>query len=61
MQWIDVSLKQGDSNHILQNINFNDKEEVYGTVDYLISKCIEFLDEISELEDKIYELESEEE
>lgn len=53
MKWIDVSLEQGDVNHILQNIDFDNKEEVYDTIEYLIVKCVDLLDEANELKDRI--------
>lgn len=53
MKWIDVSLEQGDANHILQNIDFDNKEEVYDTIEYLIVKCVDLLDEANELKDRI--------
>lgn len=58
MKWIDISLKQGDVNHILQNIDFENNDEVYDTIEYLIVKCVELLDETNELKDMIDELES---
>ncbi len=57
MRWIDISLEQGNVNHILQNIDFDDSEEVYDTIEYLIVKCIDLLDETNELKDKIDKLE----
>lgn len=59
MKWVDISLEQGDVNHILQNINFENSDEVYDTIEYLIVKCVDLLDEINELKDRIDELESE--
>ena len=58
MKWIDISLNQGDVNHILQNIDFENNDEVYDTIEYLIVKCVELLDETNELKDMIDELES---
>lgn len=58
MKWIDISLKQGDVNHILQNIDFENNDEVYDTIEYLIVKCVELLDETDELKGMIDELES---
>ena len=58
MNWIDVSLLHGDVNHILQNIDFDNNEEIYDTIDYLINKCVNLLDENNELKDKIDELEN---
>ena len=58
MKWIDISLKQGDVNHILQNIDFENNDEVYDTIEYLIVKCVELLDETNELKDMIDKLES---
>ena len=57
MDWIDISLEKGDINHILQKIDFDNNDEVYDTVDYLIRKCVDLLDELNELKDKIDELE----
>lgn len=59
MKWIDISLEQGDVNHILQNIDFENNDEVYDTIEYLIVKCVDLLDETNELKDMIDELESE--
>lgn len=59
MKWIDISLEQGDVNHILQNIDFEDNDEVYDTIEYLIVKCVDLLDELNKLKDRIDELESE--
>ena len=61
MNWIDVSLLHGDVNHILQNIDFDNNEEVYDTINYLINKCVDLLDENNELKDKIDELENKQE
>lgn len=58
MNWIDVCLLRGDVNHILQNIDFDNNEEVYDTINYLINKCVNLLDENNELKDKIDELEN---
>ena len=58
MKWIDISLEQGDVNHILQNIDFENNDEVYDTIEYLIVKCVELLDETNELKDRIDEIES---
>ena len=58
MNWIDVCLLRGDVNHILQNIDFDNNEEVYDTINYLINKCVDLLDENNELKDKIDELEN---
>lgn len=58
MNWIDVCLLHGDVNHILQNIDFDNNEEVYDTINYLINKCVDLLDENNELKDKIDELEN---
>lgn len=58
MNWIDVSLLHGDVNHILQNIDFDNNEEIYDTINYLINKCVNLLDENNELKDKIDELEN---
>ena len=58
MKWIDISLEQGDVNHILQNIDFENNDEVYDTIEYLIVKCVELLDETNELKDMIDKLES---